>query len=187
MINNKKAFTLIEMLIVMMIFAIIVMGTFVPYSHYQNKLNLKLWAKEVSKSLYDARNMALNWLSSTWNKSIWLYFDSTSWNNNKLTYFSYPYNLTWSSIDVVENSYIKKIREITLPKKVYIKDISGKDNWLFYFSSISWTWNYYYFDSSGVKKTFTWELVVNIAYDNSGSDIFNMHIKYFTWTYITDY
>lgn len=186
MLSNKKAFTLIELLIAITIFVIIVMGTFIPYSYYQNKLNLKLWAKEVSKSLYDARNMAINWLSSTWNKSIWLYFDSTSWNNNKLTYFSYPYTLTWSSIDVVENSDIKKIKEIKLPKKVYIKDISWKDNWLFYFSSIYWKWDYYYFDS-WIKKTFTWALVVNIAYDNSSSDIFNMHIRYLTWTYITDY
>ena len=164
------------------------MASFIPYAYFQNKTNLKLWVKEISKTLYDARNMAINWFSNTWtNKSIWVYLNSSDTYKNKITYLSYPYDFTWSQIDFIESVDIKKIKEINLPKNIQIKDISWKDNALIFFSSIYWDGKYYYWDSSWNRQSLSWEILINVNYANSASPLLNMELKYITWTYIVDY
>lgn len=71
--KKNKAFTLIELLVSISIFFILVLITYVPYNFYMNKVKVKNTIKEISQSLYEARNMAINWISENSNKSIWLY------------------------------------------------------------------------------------------------------------------
>jgi prepilin-type N-terminal cleavage/methylation domain-containing protein len=63
MIKNK-AFTLIELMIVITIFSIISLATYLPYAHHQKKTLIKQAAREVTQSLSDARNLATNGLST---------------------------------------------------------------------------------------------------------------------------
>jgi prepilin-type N-terminal cleavage/methylation domain-containing protein len=57
---QKKAFTLIELLIAITIFFILTLITYVPYNFYMNKVKVRNTIKEISQSLYEARNMAIN-------------------------------------------------------------------------------------------------------------------------------
>ena len=59
-----RAFTLIELIVAMAIFFIIVAVTYIPYSYYEVKQRVKVGAKQVSQTLYEARNMAINGQSS---------------------------------------------------------------------------------------------------------------------------
>ncbi|NCO31343.1 prepilin-type N-terminal cleavage/methylation domain-containing protein [bacterium] len=57
---EKKAFTLFELIVAISIVMILMMMTFAPYSYFQNKAKLKLSAREISQSFYEARNMAVS-------------------------------------------------------------------------------------------------------------------------------
>mgnify|MGYP000745960207 FL=1 len=60
--SSIKAFTLIEVLIVVMILGMMLTVTYAPYSHYQKKALLKQGQKEIVQSIYEARNLAINGL-----------------------------------------------------------------------------------------------------------------------------
>jgi len=47
-------------MVVITIIMIITMSLFEPYHYYQKKIKIKLATKDISQSLYDARNMAIN-------------------------------------------------------------------------------------------------------------------------------
>jgi len=185
--NNKSWFSLIEILIAITIFLIITIYTFGTYVHYQKKAILNDWIKEISQSLYEARNLAINWLNDdSKNKSIWLYFDK---NINQLKYYSYDYTLSWSQIKTdVTIPWISLLKTKTLNSDFYIENISWKTNWMFFFHSISWKWEYFYFDSFNNRVSF-WinKIDINVSYKHSISTLMNKTISYYTDTYITDY
>lgn len=185
----KKWFTLIELLIAITIFFIITFTTYAPYNYYTKKAKLNNATKEISQSLYSARNMAINWL--TWlgfNNSVWVYFNNESSVKNKISFFSYPYNLASSLIIPETNLDIKLIKTITLPKWIQFDSINGQDNVLFFFNSISWTGSYYYYYYDPVKNDFSWdEIVVKISYKWSLWASLTKEIIYYTKTNIVDY
>ncbi len=162
---TKKAFTLVELMITLSIFFILIASSFVPYSYYSKKSSLNNAVKDISQSIYAARNLSINWLSSTSNLSVWAYFDSTEWENNSVKIFTYPYTFTWSSIIAEENDYIKIYKEIILPKWIQIDDVNWEKSWLFFFESISWIWSYFYFDDLGIKSSILEdEIEINVSY-----------------------
>jgi prepilin-type N-terminal cleavage/methylation domain-containing protein len=97
---SPRGFTLIELMITLSIFFILSLSTYISYSHFQKKTLLNQGVKEITKSIYDARNLAINGIDSgSGNLSIGLYFDSTSEETQKkLQYFSYPYTFSGSQI-----------------------------------------------------------------------------------------
>jgi prepilin-type N-terminal cleavage/methylation domain-containing protein len=62
--NNNRAFTLIELMIVITIISIISLATYIPYAHHQKKTLIKQAAREITQSLSEARNLAINGLST---------------------------------------------------------------------------------------------------------------------------
>ena len=89
--KNKKWFTLVELMIVISIIGIMMSMAYAPYSFFQKKAELRVAAKEISKTLSESRNLAIHWTSSGWiNQSIWVYFDKN--NKNIIKIFSYDYN-----------------------------------------------------------------------------------------------
>lgn len=188
---TKKAFSLIELLVAMTIFFIIVMMTYAPYNYYQNKQKLRQATKEISQSLYDARNMAINWYSSTWsNLSIWLFFDNSDSEKNKLTFFSFPYSILDNQIIPSESASlnIKIIKEILLPQGIQIDKIWSNDKFMFYFSSIDWVWKYFSYDDSLNKTIYSSQTVdIDISYKWSSSVNLNKTLKYLTPNNIVDY
>lgn len=184
---NKKAFTLIELIISITIFFILVMMTYLPYNFFMNKQKVRNTTKEISQSLYEARNMAINWLSNDSNKSVWIYFDNTK--ENLIQFFSYPHTFTWSDIKNQLTTDIELIKSYKLIEWMWIKNINGKDNWLFFFDAITWKWKYYTFNNMWIKEDFTWnEIEINFSYKNASIwSSLSWKIKYFINTNIVDY
>ncbi len=188
-LKNIKAFTLIELFVSITILFIIVWTVYIPYSHYQNKLLLKQWTKEISQNIIEARNMSINWVNSlSWNLSIWLYLNSEDLNNEYIKYYSYPHFFTWSQIKVNETSDIKLIKSKSLPYGVTINKINWKSKYLFYFDSITWEGKYIYWDSLWNKNIFTWSLInIEVSFKNSSSQSLQKIINYYTKSNIIDY
>lgn len=187
--NNKKiAFTLIELVIVITLFFILVSASYIPYSYYINKAKVRNTIKEISQSLYEARNMAINWTSSGSNISVWIYMDAEN-NSNKLQFFSYPHYYTWAQI--VNNLWtdIKLIKTYDLQPGINITNINWENNWLFFFESISWSWAYYYFDSNGTRNNIVnKEIKINLSYKWAAIwSPLAWELIYYTNTNIVDY
>lgn len=189
---NINWFTLIELIIAMSIFFIIVVSTYAPYNYYSQKARLNIVTKEISQSLYNARNIAINWSSdNSWNTSIWIYLDTTPWNNTKIEYFSYPYSFSWSQIIPIEWWNIKKIKTIKFSGPVEINTVWWKDNLLFFFSSISWSWWYYYYNNNPIPNTRhvlnLENIIINVSYKWTSALWLTKEIIYNTNTNIVDY
>lgn len=59
-IRGIPAFTLLELMIVITIIGIISMATYMPYAHHQKKVLIKQATREISQSLSEVRNLAVN-------------------------------------------------------------------------------------------------------------------------------
>lgn len=123
----SQAFSLIELIVVITIIGIISLWVYSPYSHYQKKTILSQASKELSQSLSEARNLALQWRSSgSWNLHVWLFFKDT----NTILYHWYPLTSTWSKT----NAEILKTKK--LPRGA---SLSKNLVWIeYFFTSISW-------------------------------------------------
>lgn len=185
--NTKSAYTLIELMVVIAIIAIMTIMTYVPYSFYSNKEKVRITAKEVSQSLWEARNMAINGLSNlNSNVQIGLYFDKNFWN--KVRYLSYPYDFSGTYItneDISKN--IRLIKDKTLPDSVNITSINDKENMLLIFHSISWSLDTKYYDGTSFKTYSSWWINVNFWFKWVVSWPLSKIVKYNTKTFITDY
>ncbi len=185
---KSRAFTLIELTVVIAIICILAWATYINYSYYQNKISLKVTSKDITQALYNSRNMAINWLDyNSWNLSVGVYFDSAPTSNNKLTFFSYPYNFDFSSLDPVLDSKVKKIKDIVFQPWVQIDSVENYDKFLFVFNAITWSWNYYYWNSPS-KSIFIWNQInLKISFKWATSPMLIKNIKYITSTNIVDY
>ena len=186
--NNNKWFTLIELIIVITIIWIMMTMAYAPYNYFQKKAQVKIAAKEISKTISESRNMAIHWISSTssWNLSIWVYFDTTAWNNNKIKIYTYPYSYWTGSQIIIDNEYL--LKEIKIQNNMQIDKINLANNKvLFLFDAITWKWNYFSFDSWKQDLNITSNKIkIDFSYKWSTSWLKNS-IEYYTKTYISDY
>ncbi|MDD5213150.1 MAG: prepilin-type N-terminal cleavage/methylation domain-containing protein [Candidatus Gracilibacteria bacterium] len=185
--NNKKAYTFIELMVVITIIAMITIMTYVPYNFYSNKEKVRITAKEVSQSLGEARNMAINGLSnSNSNVQIGLYFDKNA--GNKIRYLSYPYDFSGTYItneDISQN--IRLIKDKTLADSVNITSVNDKENILFIFKSITGDLELKT-SNAGTFQTYTsGKLDINFGFKGASSGPLTKTVKYNTKTFITDY
>ncbi len=183
-------FTVVELIIAITIFFMLSMASFVPYNYYVNKAKLKTTVKEISQSIYEARNMAINWvISSTWNVSIGIYFDNSEEENNKIHFLSYPYSFT--GVDISTSwSEIESIKTLVLQPGMQIDSIHWNENGLFFFQAISWSSEYFYWES-GIRKDIltAWEDTIDISISYKWSTTRNLqkNITYYIKTNIIDY
>lgn len=186
--KEKKAFTLIELMIAITIVIIVTMATYAPYNYYKNKAKLKNTASEITQLLYESRNKAVNWaVWLDWNVSIWVYFDSSELYKDKIEIFSYPHDINNLDIDKIEWWDVNKIDTIFLEKGVWIDNIDWNDNLLFVFSSISWDLSFYTW-SWPVRTSFNdTEVLINFSYKWASSINLQKTVTYFTNTNIIDY
>lgn len=186
--NNKSAYTFIELMVVITIITLITIMTYVPYNFYSNKEKVRVTAKEISQTLGEARNMAINWMSnSNSNIKIWVYFDKTLWN--KVRYLSYPHRFSWTyKVEEDLNQNIRLIKEKTLPEMMTINSINWKENMLFIFESISWDLILKTENSGNFASfTSTWLVELNFWFKWAISGPLTKTVKYNTKTFITDY
>ena len=186
-----EAFTVIELVVAITIFFILAMASFAPYNNYINKAKLKTTVREISQGIYEAKNMAINWVvSSTWNVSIWFYVDASAWENNKIHIISYPYSFSGTSVTYSWPN-IENIKTLTLQPGIQIDNIDGdKKNGLFFFRSITWASEYYYWES-GVRKEILSPgedtIDISISYKWATTRNLQKIITYYTKTNIIDY
>lgn len=185
-------FTLIEMMVIITIFSILLLSTYVPYSYMQNKALLKIGTKDVSQTLYQARNLAINGFENENknNASIGVYFDITT--PDIIEYYSFPYSIEEGDIIPEENTNIKKIKEIVLPKWVQIDRVNWKDKFLFFFDAITWKGSYYYWApwttvKSKIDTSVQRDILIDISFKGSTSSNLQKQIIYYTPTHILDY
>ncbi len=184
--KSKKWFTLIELVIAFTIVAIVSMASYAPYNYYRNKAKLKNTASKITQTLYEARNMAVNWIVwIDWNVSIWVFFDTI--NNNQINIYSYPHDIDQVNISYIESSDIKKIKTIYLDKWIQIDSIEWNNNLLFFFDSIWWDVKYYTWNWAARTSVIDNEVQIDFSYKWSTSENLKKKIYYFTSTNIIDY
>jgi len=187
-VGGKLGFTLIELMIAIVIMVILTMTAYAPYNYYQNKAKLKVTAREISQLLYESRNMAVNWsVSWSWNLSIWVYFDNSELENNKIKVLSYPYDIDNINFTYIESEEAKLIKTLTLKKWIQIDDLDWKNNLLFVFDAISWDIKYYTWTGLTRNTLVEDEIPISFSYKWSSSPNLSKTINYFSKTNIIDY
>ena len=101
--RDKKAFTLIELIVSISILVIVMMFSYAPYNLYQNRAKVKLATREVAQSLYEAKNMAISWVK--WknnsddskqefkNKSVWVFLTSEETKDSKINFYLFSISI----------------------------------------------------------------------------------------------
>ncbi len=185
---EKKAFTLFELIVAISIVMILMMMTFAPYSYFQNKAKLKLSAREISQSFYEARNMAVSWIKDiNWNKSIWIYMTTNQPDNNKIIFFSYPYNIDENSINNIELWDTKILKIKLLQDGIKINDLWGSNSVLFFYNSIYWESKIYSFDTIPKTEITLDEISIIFSFKNATTANLRKELIYFKGTNIVDY
>ena len=173
---NTKWFTLVELMIVISIIWIMMSMAYAPYSYFQKKAEIKIAAKEISKTLSESRNLSIHWTSSGWiNQSIWVYFDKS--NKNIIKIFSYNY-------DDRNTKFL--LKEIKIQPNIWIDKVDWKETGLFFYEAITWSWSFY------EKQNFTnpiagSKISIDFSYKGTTSEALKKNIEYYTKTYISDY
>lgn len=176
--QNKKAFTLVELMIVIVIMVLMMTLTYAPYNYYQQKAKLKIASREISQSIYEARNFAVSGVETKSgttfsNNSIWVFLDNTEWKNHQIYFYTYPYDTKTWSLDK-PNSSIKLLKTKDLQDWVLI---NGTGSILFFYESISWNPTILEFDSSW-KKIIDEPVDIKFSYKNSTSENLQKTINY---------
>ncbi len=180
--NNFSAFTLIELMVVITIVFTLSFMSYIPYSHHQKKVLLTQAAREISQSLSEVRNLAINGFNTgSWNLNIWLYFPSRA---RQIDYYTSTGIIDIASLDP---SNIYKIKKLT--KGVQVDTIAGNNrDTLFLFSAIIGTWSIYQRDSIGVITELTWNTIdIQISYKGASSTTLQKNIEYYRKSYISNY
>lgn len=173
--NYKKWFTLIELIIVISIMVIMMGIAYAPFNFFQKKAELRVAAKEISKTLSESRNLAIHWTSSWWiNQSIGVYFNKN--NKNIIKIFSYDFNNR-------NNRWL--LREIKIQPNIIINQIWWMQKALFYFEAISWDWSFYK-DYNFTNPITDNVIEIEFSYKQATNNL-KKTLKYYTRTYISDY
>lgn len=197
-IFQKKAFSLIEIMIVISIMMIVLMFSYAPYSLYQNKAKVKLATREVSQSLYEARNMAISWVQekeNSWNidfknKAVWILLDTTDNQNWKIKYFYFDSEVLDNDLNV-NNSKIdiswKPAKEKEIQPWVFLTsfpETSSSKILLIYKAS---TWEIVVLDWDSKSKISWNTLKIELKFQKSDSELLKRTITYYLKTNIVDY
>ncbi len=189
--KQKKAFSLIELIVVITIIAMVSIFTYTPYILYKNKAWVNVVTKQIAQDLYLARNMAINWIS-TWtgttnkNLSVWLYLEA--WKNKKIIFYWYSWSLDINNItnwEILKENIIENNIQIN-----WIKAWANYSSWaLFFFSAITWEPKIYLWDdeTSLSKNTANSEFTINVWYKGVDNWILSKEISYNKKTFVRDY
>lgn len=116
--KNTSAFTLFELIVVILIIGIMTLFVSMPYRYYGQKIYLKQAAKEVKQSLSEARNMALNgYVQDGNNQNILLQFQE---GGGSIEYIVYT-----GAVSLTPSASIMQTK--TLPRGIVLSEISHSD------------------------------------------------------------
>lgn len=175
-VSSLSAFTLLELIIVITIIGIVSVSSYFPYAFYQKKVLVKQAAKEISQSLLEVRNMALNGYNS-WSGNTHTALFISSWAT-ELEYYAYPYQQSIDPNNLNENYRIKKK---VLPKGIYVESIAWESrDTVFSFTAISGSGSIVWPTNIGESVS----IIVNGIW--SRTDVLQKELLYYTRSYISD-
>lgn len=205
--QRKKAFTLVELMIVIIIIWLMALLSYAPYNLYQKKAQLRVASREVSQALYESKNMAVSgveWIKN-WtptekeNKVVILHLNSATWQDHKIDYYLDEFNKyqenNWEfkSPLNLDLSWLKKEKTKDLQKWILIKDLkiwsSTYKEIAIIYAAASWNIKILWKDSSSTNfSEITWDkLEVIISYGDTDSDFLKKTLTYYLKTNIVDY
>ena len=190
--RDKKAFTLIELIVSISILVIVMMFSYAPYNLYQNRVKVKLATREVAQSLYEAKNMAISWVK--WknnsddskqefkNKSVWVFLTSEETKDSKINFYYYDYNISDSEIvfPSKEPDAERQIQDwVTMTWfSVWERDYSSL---LLFYESVTWKVDI----TENGKNDDT--VKIKFTYKKATTGFLQKEIKYYLKTNIVDY
>lgn len=204
--QRKKAFTLVELMIVIIIIWLMALLSYAPYNLYQKKAQLRVASREVSQALYESKNMAVSWVSEKTsgstekkNKIVILHLSTENSKNNKIDYYlkdflnfqdekwDFKTNLKSNINDIF---FSDKFKSKDLQKSIWIK---GLEVWtwkyseiLIFYAASSWNIKILWKNSSW-DEIFWNELKIILSYQNTDSDFLKKTLTYYLKTNIVDY
>lgn len=204
--SHKKAFTLIELMIVISIMGLLLLFSYAPYTLYQSKAKLKLATREVAQSFYETKNFSISWIkikSTRENKSVWLLLSSKENQNNFVKYYLFDHDIfdkekkifDFKKLNFDDNPWTwNLLKTKTIQPDIFIKWFSAWDDK----EKIDWDILVFYEASSWIVRVFkiNWnekielsleKLKIDFSYKNSTTDMLNREITYYLKTNIVDY
>lgn len=163
----KKAFTLIEVMIVITIIAILSVWVFIPYNFYSNISRVKVSKEIITQTLNESKSSAAWVITSASadakNQNIAIFMKK--WNNFvDMVLFDYDYSWSLSippwdhirirNIDLEPNIEISKIKSIG-------SNIEFNGEIIFYYKAPNWELTIY---SSPSQVFWTWWLEITLGY-----------------------
>jgi hypothetical protein len=138
------------------------------------------------KELKDADNY------ETENRSVWLYITTENWKNNKVTLFSYPYDIQEEEININSSTSIIKtniLQDWIKINRLSSNDLSSYNNLLFFYSAIDWEIKIFTIESDNWQKSEanSDEISIVFSYMNATTTSLQKRLTYFKNTNIIDY
>ena len=204
--SHKKAFTLIELMIVISIMGLLLLFSYAPYTLYQSKAKLKLTTREVAQSFYETKNFSISWIkikSTRENKSVWLLLSSKENQNNFVKYYLFDHDIfdkekksfDLKKLNFDDNSWTwNLLKTKTIQPDIFIKWFSAWDDkekidWdiLVFYEASSWNVRVFKINWNEKIELSLEKLKIDFSYKNSTTDMLNREITYYLKTNIVDY
>lgn len=204
--SHKKAFTLIELMIVISIMGLLLLFSYAPYTLYQSKAKLKLATREVAQSFYETKNFSISWIkirATRENKSVWLLLSSKENQNNFVKYYLFDHDIfdkekkifDLKKLNFDDNPWTWNLLKIkTIQPDIFIKWFSAWDDkekidWdiLVFYEASSWNVTVFKINWNEKIELSLEKLKINFSYKNSTTDMLNREITYYLKTNIVDY
>lgn len=172
--SNLQAFTLVEVVVVILMLSIISFASYSPYAHHQKKILLDQGVREVSQALSAVRNKSLHGYTLWW-ENVHTYIEFLPGWNSFNTY------ILPSSKDSIVHRDEKQIdTRISLPSGITLHSIDGVDTpKLLVFEAISWDLQ---------SPTSIWDTIEFVmSYKESSAVSLQEILSYYTQSHISDY
>ncbi len=202
--KQSKAFTFIEMLIVISLLLLLVTFTYLPYSHYQQKIKIKQVIREWSQTLIETRNLAINWYDElneiSWdieNRSMGVYFSVDESEHTNAYIISFPFsmvpadaaNLLLTDPSVIRPRSWKKYPFVRpLPSWTQYESIAWEAKWaLFFYEAISGDGTYFALDWVQANEIWQTKIDLEFSYKDSNSPVLRKKFLYDRRIHTIDY
>lgn len=214
-LKNKKGFSLIELMIVIVIIWLMLMLSYAPYNLYQSKAKLRVATREVAQSIYEAKNMAVSWVSSkdsSWekqNKIVWIYLSKDDSKKNNIYYYINDFKdyqtKSWGFKDENNDEQFEKSEVATflsesenfkiknMQQNIWLQKFSNSDKTLDFdeiliiFAASSWETKIFWKNWWSWNEVSSDSIKINMNFWGSTSEILKKEITYYTKTNIIDY
>lgn len=205
-IKKNKAFTLIELMIVISIISLLLLFSYAPYNFYQSKAKVRIASREVAQSLYEAKNMAISWVTllndtNKKNKIVAIFMTKDEEKNNQINYYFVDFwnyqDKEWKLNESLKDKIWEILKQENLQKTKKLQNSVLFKNFEFWnnkyneisiiYAASSWNIKIFWKENNNWKEIKDDKIWINISFKNTDSDLLNKKITYYIKTNIVDY